>query len=101
MERIASSTGAGSMLHPLVIRREAGDAHADPTPEEIPRVPFRGAAAHIAPLAEAAAPAHRSAPVPDDLGPGRVGRHPRLDCGGPGGVGPIVAGAEAPPPEGG
>src|SRR5438445_2780341 len=95
MERIASSTGAGNMLHPLVIRREAGDAHADPTLEEIPRGAFRGAAAHVVQLAEDAVLAHRSELVPDDSGPGRVGRHHRLDCGGRRIAGPLLAGEAA------
>src|SRR2546428_1146045 len=69
---IASSTGAGSMLHPLVIRREAGDAHADATLEEIPRVAFRGAAAHVVQLAEDPVLADCCQPVPDDSGPGRI-----------------------------
>src|SRR2546427_8079593 len=78
---IASSTGAGSMLHPLVIRREAGDAHADATLEEIPRVAFRGAATHVVQLAEDAVFADRSELVLDDSGPGRVRRHHRRDRG--------------------
>src|SRR5207245_10751003 len=77
--RIASSTGAGSMLHPLVIRREAGDAYADPTFEEIPRVTFCGPTTHVVQLAEDAVLADRNELVPDDSGPRRVRRHHRLD----------------------
>src|SRR2546425_9055208 len=50
--RIASSTGAGSMLHPLVVRREAGDAHAEPPFEEIERVSLCRAATHDVQLAQ-------------------------------------------------
>src|SRR5256712_2687116 len=95
MERIASSTGAGSMLHPLVIRREAGDAHADATLEEIPRVAFRGAAAHVVQLAEDAVLADGRELVLDDSGPGRVRRHHRPDRGRGLRVRPIVAEEEA------
>src|SRR2546428_1699369 len=95
MERIVSSTGAASMLHPFVIRREAGDAHADATLEEIPRVAFRGAAAHVVQLAEDPVLADCCQPVPDDSGPGRICRHHRLDCGRGLRVGPIVAEEEA------
>src|SRR3989304_2542316 len=42
----ASSTTGGSTLHPLVIRCQSGDAHPDPAFQEVPRVPFRGAARH-------------------------------------------------------
>src|SRR5207245_2478891 len=95
MERIASSTGAGSMLHPLVIRREAGNAHADPTLEEIPRVAFRGAAAHVVQLTEDAVLADRRQLVLDDSVPGRVGRHHRLDRGLRLRVGSVVTEEEA------
>src|SRR5712664_1584729 len=95
MERIVSSTGAGSMLHPLVIRREAGDAHADPTLEEVPRVTFRGATAHVVQLAEDAVLADRRQLVLDDSGPGRVRRHHRLDRGLRLRVGSVMAEEEA------
>ena len=50
--RIASSTTAGNMLHPLVVRREAGDAHADPALEEVLRESLRGTATHVIQLAQ-------------------------------------------------
>src|SRR5207245_8367302 len=93
--RIASSTGAGSMLHPLVIRREAGDAYADPTFEEIPRVTFCGPTTHVVQLAEDAVLADRSELVPDDSGPRRVRRHHRLDRGRRLRVGAVMAEEEA------
>src|SRR5207245_5010942 len=99
MERIVSSTGAGSMLHPLVIRREAGDAHADATLEEIPPSAFRCAAAHVVQLAEDPVLADCCQPVSADSGPGRLCRHHRLDCGRRLRVGPIAAGEEDAGPE--
>src|SRR5437879_12512526 len=89
--RIASSTVACSMLHPLVIRREAGDAYADPTFEEIPRVTFCGPTTHVVQLAEDAVLADRSELVPDDSGPRRVRRHHRLDRGCRRRVGAVMA----------
>src|SRR3990170_2665536 len=47
MSSIVSSTLGGSMLHPLVVRREARHAHADPAFEELARVPLRRATAHV------------------------------------------------------
>src|SRR2546425_8183571 len=79
--RIASSTGAGSMLHPLVVRGEAGDAHADPPLEEIPRVSLRRAAAHVVQLAHDAVFADRGELVLDHASPCRIRGHHRLDCG--------------------
>src|SRR5206468_8571941 len=77
--RIASSTGAGSMLHPLVVPRQAGDAHADPPLEEIPRVAFRGAATHVVQLAQDPFLADRRELVPDHASPCRVRGHHGLD----------------------
>src|SRR2546426_7394466 len=79
--RIVSSTGAGSMLHPLVVRREARDAHADPAFEKIPRVALCRAATHVVQLAQDAFFSDRGELVPDDASPCRVRGHHRLDGG--------------------
>src|SRR3990170_1854110 len=47
MSSIVSSTLGGSMLHPLVVRREARHAHPDPAFEELAGIPLRRAAAHV------------------------------------------------------
>src|SRR5207249_10588721 len=77
--RIASSTGAGSMLHPLVVPRQAGDAHAEPPLEEIPRVSLCRAATHVVQLAHDALFADRSELLSDHASPSRIRDHHRLD----------------------
>src|SRR5437879_4905169 len=80
---IASSTTGPNMLQPLVIRREASNAHPDPPLQEIPREPLRGATSHVVPLPEDAVFARGGQPFRNHPPPGRRQGHQRRDRGRP------------------
>src|SRR5437870_7008559 len=78
---IASSTTGPNMLQPLVVRREASNAHPDPPLQEVPWEPLRGATSHVVQLPEDAVFARGGQPFLDHPPPGRIQGHQRLDRG--------------------
>src|SRR2546425_10550975 len=81
MAWIASSTGSGSLFPPRMVRREAGDADADPPFEEVPRIPLRGADRHLVEVPEDAVLPRGGELLADDPGPFRVRDDHRFDRG--------------------